>query len=84
MLAVSFLIQLDSGILFHCCIQETCGAVILVWVPKKSPSPPKKNEQYSTQKFLFYQTDNKVISFVGNLSKAGHLKGLPLSQVKHG
>ena len=53
---------------------------------QKIPPPPKKKkiEQYSTQKFLFHQTDNKVISFVGNLSKAGHLKGLPLSQVKHG
>ena len=52
---------------------------------QKIPLPSKKKiEQYSTQKFLFYQADNKVISFVGNLSKAGHLKGLPLSQVKHG
>ena len=53
MLTVSFLTQLDSGILFHCCIQETCGAVILVWVPKKSPSPPKKMSSTLPKSFFF-------------------------------
>ena len=83
MLTVSFLTQT----LEFCAIAVSRKLVeLLYWFGcPKNPSPPqKKIEQYSTQKFLFYQTDNKVISFVGNLSKAGNLKGLPLSQVKHG
>ena len=38
-----------------------------------------KNRAVFYPKVSFYQTDNKVISFVWMLSKAGHLKRLPLS-----
>ena len=43
----------------------------------------RKIEQYSTQKFLFYQKD-KLISFVLSLLKLGHLTCLLLSQVWYG
>ena len=42
---------------FKCCIQGTFRASIPVLVPKKWT---QKFEQYSTQKFIFYQADNKL------------------------